>query len=104
MTDPSASGRRRLEAVVHGRVQGVGFRFHAARAAARHGIVGWVANESRGTVRAVGEGEEPALTAWLVELRDGPRGGRVDRVDEHWTAAGDAFREFEIRSRSHAGD
>jgi acylphosphatase len=105
MTEPSAGhGRRRLEAVVHGRVQGVGFRFHVARAAARHGIVGWVANESQGTVRAVGEGDEPALRAWLEALREGPSGAWVDDVEEHWAAAGDAFRAFEIRSGSHPGD
>ena len=105
MSDAAARpGRRRLEAVIHGRVQGVGFRFHAAREAARHGIVGWVANESSGTVRAIGEGSESALRAWLEALREGPAGAAVARVDEHWGLAGDDFRDFQIRSRWHAGD
>ena len=105
MSDALVSAdRRRLEAVVHGRVQGVGFRFHAAREAARHGIVGWVANESGGTVRAMGEGSESALRAWLEALREGPAGAVVTGVDEHWGPAGDAFHDFQIRSRGHAGD
>jgi acylphosphatase len=90
--------------VVHGRVQGVGFRYHAARAAARHGVVGWVANEWGGTVRAVGEGAEPDLGAWLEELRSGPRGGTVERVDERWSAATGTFDDFEVRTGWHRGD
>ncbi len=103
MTDPETS-RRRLEAVVHGRVQGVGYRYHAARAAARHGIAGWVANESGGTVRAIGEGSEADLAAWLAELRSGPAGGHVERVDEHWSAATGTTDDFEVRTGWHRGD
>jgi len=95
---------RRVAAVVHGRVQGVGFRFHVARAAARHGITGWVANESRGTVRAVGEAAEDDLRAWLEEIRAGPRGAAVTRVDEEWSAATGTFDDFDIRSGTHSGD
>jgi acylphosphatase len=99
-----AGESRRLEAVVHGYVQGVGYRFHAARAAARHGIDGWVANEGGGTVRAVGEGSSAALAAWLDELRAGPPGAHVRRVDEHWSAATGGLDGFSVRSGSHAGD
>jgi acylphosphatase len=100
---PDPAARRRLEALVHGRVQGVGFRFHAARTAARLGITGWVANESGG-VRALGEGSATDLQTWLVELRSGPSGASVSRVDEQWSAASGAFDDFEIRSGSHSGD
>lgn len=100
----AAEDQRRLEAFVHGSVQGVGFRFHAARAAARHGIVGWVANEAGGTVHAVGEGPAAALTAWLEELRAGPAGAHVRRVDEQWSTATGAFDRFAVRSGSHPGD
>lgn len=99
-----AGDPRRLEAEVHGYVQGVGYRFHVARAAARHGIDGWVANEGGGTVRAVGEGSATALTAWLDELRVGPPGAHVRRVDERWSAATGGFDGFSVRSGSHPGD
>jgi acylphosphatase len=98
-TDP-----RRLEVVIHGSVQGVGFRFHAARAAARHGIDGWVANEAGGTVRAIGEGSADALAAWLEELRAGPSGADVRRVEETWSAATGGFDGFAVRSGAHSGD
>jgi acylphosphatase len=95
---------QRLDAVIHGDVQGVGFRFHAMRAAARHGIVGWVANEGGGTVRVVGEGSPAALAAWLEELRAGPPGAHVGRVDAQWSPAAGGFDGFSVRSGSHAGD
>ena len=103
MIEP-AGARLHLEAVVRGRVHGVGFRIHAARTAERRGIDGWVANEAGGTVRAVGEGPEVELRAWLGELRVGPPGARVNRVDEQWSAATNAFDGFSIRSGWHAGD
>ena len=96
--------RRRLDVLVRGRVQGVGYRVFAARAAERHGIVGWVANQAGGAVRVVGEGDEAELQAWLAELRRGPCAGSVSAVDELWSAGAGTFSEFEIRSGWHAGD
>jgi acylphosphatase len=94
----------RLDVVVHGRVQGVGFRVFAVQAAERHGLTGWVANQRGGTVRAVGEGAEAELRAWLEELRRGPAAGYVDRVVETWGPATGQFATFEIQSGWHAGD
>jgi acylphosphatase len=71
--------RRRV--VVHGSVQGVGFRYAVERAAGSRGVSGWVRNRPDGTVEAVFEGERPDVEA-LVELcRQGPRGAEVERVD-----------------------
>ena len=71
--------RRRL--VVHGYVQGVGFRYSVARAAQTRGLAGWVANRADGTVEAVVEGEPEAVDALVRFCREGPRGAAVDRVD-----------------------
>ena len=67
-------------AIVSGRVQGVGFRFFAERAARRTGVRGWVRNLADGSVETVVEGEEPAVTRYLDEIRKGPLGGRVADV------------------------
>jgi acylphosphatase len=71
--------RRRL--VVHGYVQGVGFRYSIARAAQMRGVAGWVANRADGTVEAVFEGEPEAIEGLVRVCREGPRGAVVDRVD-----------------------
>jgi acylphosphatase len=71
-------------AIVTGRVQGVGFRFFAERAARRSGVRGWVRNLPDGSVETVVEGEEPAVMRYLDDIRKGPLGGRVTdiRVEE----------------------
>jgi len=66
--------------VISGRVQGVGFRWHAHDAATREGVGGWVKNLFDGRVEAYVEGEEEAVTRVERALRQGPPGGRVDHV------------------------
>jgi len=70
--------RRRL--IVHGRVQGVGFRWAIARAADSRGVAGWVANRADGTVEAVLEGRREAVESVVRSAEQGPRGARVERV------------------------
>lgn len=94
----------RLEAVVHGRVQGVGFRVFVARRAAALALVGWVRNEAHGTVRVVAEGPEAALDDLLAALRVGPPGARVEGVTVGRGPASGTFGGFEVRAGWHGGD
>jgi acylphosphatase len=71
--------RRRV--VVHGFVQGVGFRFAVERAAASRGLAGWVRNRPDGAVEAVFEGQREDVEALVAFCRQGPRGAAVERVD-----------------------
>ena len=71
----------RRHVVVHGFVQGVGFRYSIARAAQGRGVGGWVRNRPDGTVEAVFEGEQDAVESLVRVCRDGPRGAEVERVD-----------------------
>jgi acylphosphatase len=82
-------------AVVKGRVQGVGFRWYAERAARELGVRGWVRNLSDGTVETVAEGEDGAVAAFLARLELGPRGSRVDAVVVE-EAAESGFSRFDI--------
>jgi len=104
-TGPTPTGARaRVEAVVRGRVQGVGFRFFVERVAAERGLVGWVANEPDGSVRCVAEGPRDVLEAFLRDLAAGPPAAWVDRVDATWSAAVGGSDRFAIRSGWHTGD
>ena len=67
-------------AVVTGRVQGVGFRFFAVRAARELGVRGWVRNRPDGAVETVVEGEDGPVVEYLARLGRGPGGSRVDAV------------------------
>ncbi len=100
MTD----GAERLEAVVHGQVQGVGFRYYVLRRASRLGLAGWVANQADGSVRCVAEGSATALDELVGILRHGPTGARVDRVDASRGPAAGGFDGFTVRAGGHGGD
>ena len=81
--------------VVSGRVQGVGYRFHARDAAAREGLRGFVRNLPDGRVEVEAEGDGDAVRRFERALRQGPPAGRVDEVtvtDMTPGAAGPAFR------------
>jgi acylphosphatase len=71
--------RRRL--IVHGSVQGVGFRYSLARQAQSRGVAGSAANRPDGTVEIVLEGEPDAVESLVRWCEEGPRGAVVERVD-----------------------
>ena len=97
MTD-QPSGSRRLHAVVHGRVQGVGFRMYVQRQASSLGCRGYVRNVPDGrSVEVVAEGHEGALQALLDQLRQGPRAARVQDVAVEWLEATGGFAGFSVR-------
>jgi acylphosphatase len=67
--------------IVRGFVQGVGFRYAAARVARSRGVSGWVRNNPDGTVEAVYEGDADAVHALVAWCAQGPRGAEVDSVE-----------------------
>jgi acylphosphatase len=71
--------RRRV--VVHGSVQGVGFRYSLARAAEARGVAGWARNRADGTLEAVFEGEPERVDSLVRLCREGPRGAEVERAE-----------------------
>lgn len=66
---------------VHGRVQGVSFRWYTAEEATRLGLVGWVRNEPDGTVRLEAQGPEEDVEALVAWVHHGPPLARVVSVD-----------------------
>lgn len=99
MSEPSAAqpAWQRLHAVVHGRVQGVGFRFFVLQQAVALDVTGWVRNLEGGMVEVVAEGSTSDLEALLTALREGPNGASVRDVKWHYSPASAEFREFHIR-------
>lgn len=67
---------------IRGEVQGVGYRFFAQRAAARHQVVGYVKNMPDGSVEALAEGPPHTVEAFKHDLATGPRFSFVERVEE----------------------
>jgi acylphosphatase len=76
----------RVHAVVHGRVQGVSFRWHTEEEAERLGLTGWVRNRSDGSVELEAEGARDAVERLVAWCRQGPPAARVTGVEVAWRA------------------
>jgi len=92
------SGKQRIAKKyrISGRVQGVGFRYFAERAAVRLGLGGYVRNCSDGTVEVYAMGDASALEVFRMQLAEGPRSARVISVDESDEAVNERYGLFTI--------
>lgn len=68
--------------IISGIVQGVGYRFFAQRAAARHQVTGYVKNLEDGRVEAWVEGEETEVKEFKDDLNAGPQYANVRHIEE----------------------
>ena len=90
----AASGGRRLpqarryrvdvmrHVVIRGRVQGIGYRAWTEYTALERGLQGWVRNRRDGSVEALFVGPPDAVAAMIAACHQGPRGSRVDGIDQ----------------------
>jgi acylphosphatase len=90
---------RTAHVLIHGRVQGVGFRAWTHHQAELHGLKGWVRNRRDGSVEAVFSGPNDLVEVMLKACREGPKGSLVEQVetiDQGDPELGAAHR-FEVR-------
>lgn len=90
-------GKKRVQLLVSGFVQGVGYRFTARGQADLLGLDGWVRNRRDGRVELLAEGEERDLRELVRWCHLGPSGSRVTDVEEEWLPWTGEFQGFEIR-------
>jgi acylphosphatase len=79
------SEQARLTAWVHGRVQGVGFRWWTRSRALELGLVGSATNLPGQRVEVVAEGPRGACERLLAALRSEATPGQVEHVAELWS-------------------
>lgn len=77
----------RLRAIVHGTVQGVGFRWFVQSQARPLGLAGYAHNLLDGTVEVVAEGSHEKLGQLLGAIRGGAGPGSVSKVETEITEA-----------------
>ena len=82
--------------LIRGLVQGVGFRYFAQRAAARHQVRGYVRNLEDGRVEAFAEGSERAVEAFKHDLTAGPTYSSVEDLEEIVLEPNRAYSTFRI--------
>jgi acylphosphatase len=69
--------------IVHGRVQGVGFRYFVQHVGTRLGLTGNVCNCADSTVEIVVEGTSNKLEEFVDLVKKGPSLAWIERVDVH---------------------
>lgn len=82
--------------IVHGLVQGVGFRYFVFRKAAPLGLTGFVRNLVSGEVEIEAEGERALIEELIREVRIGPRSAHVKHLSVEWRTVHHQFKEFTI--------
>lgn len=87
----------RLHAFVRGRVQGVGYRWHATKEARRLALTGEVRNLSDGRVEILAEGRPADLEALLRWARQGSPSSHVESVEFVYEPATNEFADFASR-------
>lgn len=87
---------KRIDARIHGKVQGVFYRANTREKAQGLGLDGWVKNLPDGTVRLVAEGPRADLEALVDWTHEGSPAARVDEVDVDWDEATGEFSGFHI--------
>ncbi|MDH3347389.1 MAG: acylphosphatase [Desulfobulbaceae bacterium] len=73
-------GKKRMHAIIKGRVQGVFFRDHTREEAEKLGLTGWVRNLPDGTVEAEIEGNEQPVRTMITWLHTGSPLAEVTEV------------------------
>ena len=88
---------RRLAITLHGRVQGVGFRFFTSDCARRYALSGWVRNCYDGGVAMEVQGDENDLEAFKALIKEGPVLARVLDMEVVERPVVDDDESFEVR-------
>ena len=87
-----------LSARVYGRVQGVFFRYFVRDVAKTLGLKGYARNLPSGdAVEVQAEGDKQRLEKLVEQLKIGPPGARVRKVETTWANYSGQFNNFDIR-------
>jgi len=84
---------------VHGRVQGVGFRYFVRDAGKKRGLTGDARNCPDGTVEIIVEGDASEINGFLKEVERGPARSRVERIEISDFPAQSAYNSFLVEGR-----
>ncbi len=85
------------EIIVHGRVQGVGYRWHVLRCAEVHEVFGYVRNLSDGTVMIIAQAESERLNLFSQSICQGSTRAIITRVDITELSGSKSYNDFTIR-------
>ena len=82
--------------IVHGLVQGVGYRYYILREANKLGLAGYVKNLPAGQVEIVASGDKGLVDAMVEAARAGPRHAAVAEIELEEFQPQEPFTDFRI--------
>jgi len=86
-----------LNALVHGRVQGVYYRAFTSRLAKSLSLKGYVRNTAAGNVEVVAEGPKDMIEELLRQLKIGPEDAIIEKIDTKWSDYTGKYTSFDVR-------
>jgi len=87
-----------LSVKVYGRVQGVFFRYFVHDTAKKLELKGYVRNLYNGnTVEVQAEGNKQELEKLIKQLKIGPPGAQIRKIETNWSTYLGQFANFDIR-------
>ena len=87
---------KRVELLISGMVQGVGFRYYAYQKAQQLHVTGWVRNLPDSRVQVLAEGEREVLEDFISKLKAGPNFSVVQDIDISWSESIGQFSSFQV--------
>jgi len=97
MVGKMSDKKNRVEILVGGLVQGVGFRYYILKNAVKLGLVGFTKNLYTGEVLTIAEGEKYKLEELVKLIKIGPTYADVRKVKLKWGKPTGEFNKFEVR-------
>lgn len=82
---------------VHGRVQGVSFRYYTRKKAISYNLTGWVRNAAQGNVEGEAQGEEDGIQKLVKDLGTGPTHAHVERLEKEVIEVKEGEEGFVVR-------
>lgn len=87
----------RYHIIVHGHVQGVGFRFYSYQNAIKNNVRGWVRNNYDGTVEIDAVGCEEDMVRFIDLIKTGPAFSNVEHLNIQEIKDLKEYKSFEIK-------
>ena len=85
-----------LTVIIHGSVQGVGFRFRTKQIASNYAVSGQVRNLRDGTVEIIAEGIRTEVQGFLTAVATSSLGEHISEKKEQWSRPTKRYNSFDI--------
>lgn len=88
---------KEIQLTIHGKVQGVSYRYNTKKQAQKHNIKGWVKNQKDGTVKIKAQANKEKLKKLIQWCKKGPTRAQVQKIEKEWKKPQKEYKKFKIK-------